>query len=137
MKHPGKTLGLIAAIVAVAVSAWLIAPLAVTSAQPRSAAATAGTHAGRFTSVPVTGTTRTGGRFVGTLDIRRFGVFKGTIKAVGDLSGKVKNASGRVVGTVLDREVRGPVASIDGTPAGTLATTRCTILHLVLGPIHL
>jgi hypothetical protein len=99
-------------------------------------ATTADTHANRFASVPVTGTTTTGGTFAGSLDIGRFAVFNGVIKAVGTLDGKILNSSGQVVNKVLDRPVNVPVESINGT-TGTQQVTSCTILHLVLGPLHL
>ena len=132
-------------VVGLAIVAGLMAPFTVGSAQPRPAvAATTATHSHRFTNVPIRGTTATGGTFVGTLDVRRFGVFNGAMKAVGTLDGKVLNSSGKVVGKVLDRGVRVPVASINGTStgthqasSGTLQASSCTILRLVLGPIHL
>ena len=138
MKHPRKTVGLVAAVVAVAITAWLVVPLAISTAAPRSTSGPTGTHTHRFTDVPVTGATASGGRrFVGSLDISRFAVSKGTIKAVGTLDGKVLSSTGKVVGTILDKKVKVPVLNIDGTSPGTQASKICRILHLVLGPIHL
>jgi hypothetical protein len=128
----------VAAVVAVAITAWLVVPLAISTAAPRSTSSLTATHTGRFTDIPVKGITSGGDRLVGSLDISRFGVFKGNMKALGRLDGKVKNSAGKVIGGVLNKKVRLPVLSIDGTSPGTLAKNKiCRILHLKLGPIHL
>jgi hypothetical protein len=127
MTRARRKLGLVAALVAIAVAAWLIAPLAISSAgtQPRSTAATS-VH--RFTSVPVRGTFGTGGTFVGNMDITKFASSNGQLVAVGSLSGTAKRASGSVVGSVIDRPVQLPLAQ---------AAATCQILHLTLGPLDL
>ena len=52
----------------------------------------------------------------------------GHLVAVGTLSGTARKASGAVVATVVNRSDQFPLSDPPGT---------CTILHLVLGPIHL
>src|SRR5947199_6568514 len=106
MKHPRKTVGLIAALVAVAVTAWLVLPLASSTAASRSTSSLSTTRTHRFTDIPVNGTTSTGGKLVGSLDINRFAVRHGNIKGIGTLDGKVLNSSGKVVGGVLHKKVK-------------------------------
>ena len=57
-----------------------------------------------------------------------FKVVNGVINAVGTLSGTVTNAAGVVVQTVTNQAVTIPVTSIQAS---------CTILDLILGPLHL
>jgi hypothetical protein len=128
MKHPRKMFGLVAALVAVAITAWLVVPLAISTAAPRSASSTTATKAHRFTNVPVTGTFGSGGTFKGVLDITRFATSNGQVVAVGKLSGTATRASGVIARSVINQAVQIPLQQATGT---------CTILHLVLGPIHL
>src|SRR5690242_7561006 len=73
-------------------------------------------------NIPVTGTLPGGGTFTGTLDIVRFVVQGGVLKAVGTLSGTLTDALGNIIGTVTDVVVTLPVTNLSGT---------CQILHLV------
>jgi hypothetical protein len=82
-----------------------------------------------FTDIPVHGTTATGGTFTGLLDIVNFRVVNGTLVAVGDLSGTLRNAVGEVIGSIAGQRVRLPV--------GFGAITSCDILRLRLGPLDL
>src|SRR5215216_2537874 len=52
-------------------------------------------------SVPITGTTNKGGKFVGTFTVQQFAVADNKIVAVGTLTGTISNAIGNVIGTVL------------------------------------
>lgn len=66
------------------------------------------------------------GRFTGTLDVTRFSMQNHQLVAHGKLSGTIKDTTGTMI-TFKDKAVMVPV-SIDPV---------CTILNLVLGPIHL
>jgi hypothetical protein len=78
-------------------------------------------------SVPVTGTTKKGGKFTGAFKIREFGVANNQLVAVGTLTGTIQNAVGNVIGTVL-RTLALPVI---------IGQAECDILHLELGPLDL
>src|SRR2546421_3719887 len=127
MRNARRTVGVVAALVSVAIAAFLVAPLTVSTAAPRSSS-TAATTATSFTNVPVHGVFGSGGTFRGKLNITKVATSNGQLVAVGTLSGTARRASGAVVGTVANRAVQLPLAQATGT---------CTILHLVLGPIHL
>jgi hypothetical protein len=86
------------------------------------------TRAESFTNVPVRGTTDNGDRFRGTMDIRRFVDRGGEVKAVGLLSGRMRDADGDLIGRVTDKRVRMPVSALEAS---------CDILHLELGPLDL
>jgi hypothetical protein len=80
-------------------------------------------------TVPVTGTTNTGGAFSGAYTIQRFvGRGNNGLTAVGTLSGTVTDAAGAKVGTVTNQPVQIPVIA---------ATGSCSILDLTLGPLSL
>jgi len=78
-------------------------------------------------TVPVSGTTSKGGKFVGNFAIKEFRVVNDRIVAVGTLTGTIQNSAGNVVGTVL-KTIR-MLATIKGAS--------CDILHLELGPLDL
>ena len=78
-------------------------------------------------TVPVSGTTSKGGKFVGNFQIRRFDVVNNQIVAVGTLTGTILNGTGSVLGTVL-RTLALPVL---------IGQAECDILHLELGPLDL
>ncbi|HEX8129919.1 MAG TPA: hypothetical protein VF527_12515 [Pyrinomonadaceae bacterium] len=78
-------------------------------------------------SVPVTGTTSKGGKFIGAFKIREFSLVNDKVVAVGTLTGTIQNAVGNVIGTVL-RTIALPVIFGQAT---------CDILHLELGPLDL
>jgi hypothetical protein len=80
-----------------------------------------------ITTVPITGTLPEGGTFTGTFDLTRFAVQNGSLVAVGELSGTLRNASGDLIGTVTDVVISLPLQA-----SGT-----CQILHLELGPLDL
>jgi hypothetical protein len=81
----------------------------------------------RLTGIPLSGTTSTGGTFKGVLNVTQFAAQGSNVVALGSLNGTVRNAQGKVIGTV-HQAVTLPVALVDPS---------CTILTLVLGPIHL
>ena len=95
----------------------LAAPLSVGAAQ-----------AATTVTVPVTGTTSSGGTFSGQYTIQRFVAQGQSLAAVGTLSGTLTDAAGTVVGTVSNVPVTVPVTAADPT---------CTILTLTLGPLDL
>lgn len=82
-----------------------------------------------FDNIPVRGTTATGGTFRGLLDIVSFRVINGQLVAVGDLTGTIKNATGDIIGNVVDERIR--------LPLNIGAITSCDILRLKLGPLDL
>ncbi len=102
----------------------------------------------RFTNrldVPVTGVVQDVGTIAGTMSISRFAIRDGTLVAVGQLSGTVRDTGGNVVRTIITN-VNMPVTNASGSPiadAGASCDTAeiqlgsCDILNLVLGPLHL
>jgi hypothetical protein len=96
----------------------LAVPFSAAAAQPAAAALT----------VPVTGSTGSGGTFNGAYTIQRFATQGSNLVAIGTLTGTVTDAAGTAVGTVTDVPVTIPVAA---------ATGSCTILDLTLGPLDL
>ncbi len=112
----------------------LTVPLAtVGAASPQTATQQAAAQVTRatntFDNIPVRGTTATGGTFRGLLDINNFRVINGTLMAVGDITGNLRNAAGDVIGSVSSRALRLPVQFG--------AITSCDILRLRLGPLDL
>lgn len=86
-----------------------------------------------FTGISVSGTVtdhkgNTVGTFSGTLNVTHFAAQKGQLVAQGKLSGTLTNTAGQVIGTITNKAVTMPVPTLDPS---------CTILTLVLGPIHL
>jgi hypothetical protein len=110
-----------------------IAPLSVSAAakaaQPQARFAASALLAAQTggVSVPVTGTTKKGGKFTGAFKIREFAVADNKLVAVGTLTGTIQNAVGNVIGTVL-RTLALPVI---------IGQADCDILHLELGPLDL
>jgi hypothetical protein len=92
--------------------------------------ATAAPPAGGALTEQVTGTTSTGGTFVGTLDVTRFAKRSGGIVAIGTVTGEITDAAGTTTTAVPSTQVAVPV---------DLAATQasCEILELVLGPLNL
>ena len=92
-------------------------------------------------SVPVTGSTSTGGHFQGTATITRFANNNGALVAVGTLTGVVTDASGAAqsILSTFSAPVNSPSTSAasSAAPAVTVAAASCSILNLTLGPIHL
>jgi hypothetical protein len=119
-----------------------------------------GAHAAVF---PITGTTSTGGRFLGTVKVRSFasaagdqGATNNQVVARGIVTGTVLDAAGNPVGTLLKAHVKIPVTVSQGAtaaaapsgPAATRVSPRpddivlaqaesCGILHLEFGSITL
>ncbi len=86
-----------------------------------------------FTSIPVSGTVtnragQTVGTFSGTLNVTQFADQNNTLVALGTLSGTLKNKAGQVIATIKDKPVTMAVPTLDPS---------CSILTLVVGPIHL
>lgn len=82
--------------------------------------------------VPVSGTFTDSvggtGQFVGTFNPQSFGVQGGQLVAIGTLVGNMTDSTGALLGTVTNANTAMPV---------TAPLASCTILNLVLGPIHL
>ena len=123
------------ALFAVLMSIALLLPLSAIAApsQPTTARHTTSTTADPFKGIPVTGTvTNSGGQtvgtFSGTLTVQKFAAQNGQLAALGTLSGKLINKNGQVIGTITNKSVTLPTAIPNAT---------CTILDLVLGPLHL
>lgn len=107
----------------------LLMPLSAQAAVSHTSSAKAAPSVtNRFSGIPVSGTTSTGGTFTGRLNVTSFANDAGSLVANGTLNGVVRNAAGNVVGTVNNLAVTLPV---DPT------TATCTILNLVLGPLDL
>ena len=116
MKNRLTVLALLLAIT----SMLVIAPFSASAAPSTAPAATAVT-------VPVTGSF-TNGTFNGAYSITRFASQNGQLVAIGTLSGTLTDTLGNVIGTVTSVPVTVPVAQAIGS---------CTILDLILGPLHL
>ena len=115
------------ALVVVLVSIVLLLPISAAAASSHaSASTTTNSVTNSLTGLHVSGTTSAGGTFKGVLNVTSFAAQNNSLVAQGTLKGKVRNAAGKVIGTV-NQTVTLPV-SIDPS---------CTILTLVIGPIHL
>jgi hypothetical protein len=98
------------------------------SAQPNLAAsATIAPALAAGVTVPVTGTTSKGGKFIGNFTIKEFKVVNNQIVAVGTLTGTIQNSIGNVIGTILKT-----IQLLT-----TITGASCDILHLELGPLDL
>src|SRR5947209_1638150 len=76
----------------------------------RVAALAAGTGGvTNLATIPISGTTQSGGVFTGTFDLMHFGVQKGQLVAEGVLTGTLTNSAGKVLGTVSGVPVAIPV----------------------------
>ncbi len=62
------------------------------------------------------------------MNVTNFAAQNGNLVTNGTLSGTLRNATGKVIGTVTNQAVTLPTAISQAT---------CTILNLVIGPIHL
>ena len=118
-----KQLAVLAALTAVCVSVLAIAPVA--SAAPPTASAPS--------TLPLAGTTATGGAFTGTLSNLHFVNQNGVLGLAGNLTGTLTDAAGNVIGTITGANAV-PITLPIG---GAAPTGSCTILDLVLGPLHL
>ena len=121
------------ALFVVLMSIVLVAPLSAAAAPAHTSTSTI-TSASPFTGIPVHGTVKnkagqTVGTFSGTLTVTRFAARHGHLVALGKLSGTLTNNAGKVIGTITNKSVAMPAAFAD--------PPLCTILTLVLGPIHL
>jgi hypothetical protein len=106
----------------------LLVPFSAAAAPSHASAPTSQSSVtNRLTGLPVSGTTSAGGTFKGVLNVKRFAVQNNRVVALGTLNGTVRNSAGKVMGTV-HQAVTVPVALIDPS---------CSILTLVIGPIHL
>ncbi len=123
---------LLAALMAIAIPVGAAARVADSGTTARGAAAAQAdvTRAvNTFTNIPVTGSAATGQTFRGVVDIVNFRLIDGQLVAVGELSGRLRDAAGNVIATITDQVVRLPVR-IGGK-------STCDILHLKLGPLDL
>jgi len=81
-----------------------------------------------FQSIPITGTTATGGSFVGTFDVQSFANQGGQLVANGNLTGKLFDHNGKFLGIIKKLIALAALPVVNGT---------CTILDLTLGPLDL
>jgi hypothetical protein len=90
--------------------------------------------------VPITGLAEGVGTFAGTLSITRFAIENQRLVAVGQITGAVRDTTGRVLRAVVS-DVSVPVsknASAAGGCSDEVSTQQaCEILSLVLGPLNL
>ncbi len=132
----------IAAMLAVAITAGLvIGPAALTSAH------TTRTRGSNVKSLPIHGHVEgTGKKFFGTLKVKKFrtNAAGDQLRVVGEVSGRLVNANGKVLKRVDGKKVVGPVQniSVDGAePTSTFdasaSAATCNILRLTLGPLDL
>jgi len=128
MNHLRKTTPAIATAVTLAILGLLVFVPSASSASGTAAASRTPTHATQFASVPVSGTTGSGGTFHGVMNITRFAAPNGNLSAVGTITGTAKNASGGVVRSIIGAAAQLPVSAASAT---------CKILHLELGPLDL
>ncbi len=118
------------------VAGMLLVPRDSTAANPRSGGGASvqgkvhpsAVNGTGLSSLPVTGLVGTAGSFIGTLNIQRFAFQNGQLVAIGTLTGTLRDATGKSLGSVTNRAVTLPV---------TTAQAACRILHLELGPIYL
>src|SRR5579859_2330669 len=124
-----KTRFVAIALAVVLLGITLLVPLSAQAASSHTQGATVTQNVtNRFTGIPVSGTTSTGGTFKGHLNVTSFADQAGSLVANGTVNGTVRDAAGKVVGTVTNQAVTLPVNP---------TTATCTILNLVLGPLHL
>jgi hypothetical protein len=122
MTHRQRLLMIVATLVAA--MGLSFAGAGVANAAPSAPAAPAPVTA---LATPITGTTADGGSFAGSFAPSRFSTKNGKLLATGVLTGTLKNASGATVGSVT-QTVSAPAA---------ITAASCSILNLVLGPLHL
>ena len=104
----------------------IVAALSLTAVMLTPATASAQGPFNRALTVPVVGTVVQGGTFTGTATVTRFVNNNGVLTAVGVLTGIVTPTNG----------TPSTVISTFATPV-TIAAATCSILNLVLGPLHL
>jgi len=120
-----KTLALLMGVILLTLVPLTVSA-AVPAAAPPSSRAPLFAPAGGVT-IPVTGTTSKGGKFIGSFSIKQFSVVNNQIVAVGTLTGTIQNGIGNVIGTVL--KTISLLVHFNGAS--------CDILHLELGPLDL
>jgi hypothetical protein len=111
-----------------AIRLFAILALSVTVGLFSTGAATAATSATNTTTVPIAGSTATGGAVSGTFEIDRIVRSGSQLLAAGTLTATITDAAGIVVGTVT-QQLQLPVTLQQGQV--------CTILELTLGPLDL
>lgn len=117
------------ALLVLLMSIAFILPLSAAAATSHTNTAnTTSTVTNRFTGIPVSGTTSNGGTFQGRLNVTSFANQNGNLVANGTLNGTVRNSAGKVIAKVTNQAVTTPT---------TISQATCTILNLVIGPIHL
>jgi hypothetical protein len=107
-------------------STAIVAALALTAATLMPATVSAQGPNTRALAVPVVGTIVGGGTFTGTATVTRFVNNNGALTAVGVITGILTNGAG----------ASSTVISTFAAPV-TIAQATCSILNLVLGPLHL
>jgi hypothetical protein len=123
------------------------APRAVNPSAPstslgQGAAGAAAARAALLTNIPVSGTLASGGSFSGTLTATKLTVDETTrqLTLTGVLNGTAMKATGEVV-DIVNQTFTAPVTlSRPGTSSALIqpaAQASCSILNLVLGPLHL
>lgn len=116
-------------LLAVLMGLAFLLPLSASAAtKEASAAHTSNASANPLVNIPVSGTFP-GGTFSGTLHVQQFAAQNGNLVASGKLSGTLTSTAGTVLGTVKNVKVSGIPVVMD--------PPSCSILTLVIGPIHL
>jgi hypothetical protein len=85
----------------------------------------------------MTGTVENGGTFQGNFAISRFDVQNSQLVAIGTLTGKIIDTSGKTSGNVNKKNVAVPVSGDTATASAIGIAQTCDILNLVLGPLDL
>jgi hypothetical protein len=142
MKRLVKMNRVVALTLAFVMAMYALAPLSVAAATKANAAPAAKAAQGAFIPIVDTGIFDSitnpalaglAGSFAGIFNVTDFVVQDGVLKAVGTLTGTVRNAAGAIVGTVNNLPLTLPV--IGGGSGGSAGT--CEILDLQLGPLDL
>ncbi len=79
-------------------------------------------------TVPVSGTSSSGGIFAGTMDINGFSIQDGALVALGTISGTLTDAAGNTAASVTDAPVAATVQQ---------QGTSCTLVSLSIGAIDI
>jgi hypothetical protein len=136
-----RVLAVSAASLAIVTGISTTAASAATTANARSSrpAASPAAAAGAI-SAPVTGsfTNADGtGTFTGAFTPAKFEVVNGALQATGLLTGRMVDANGSTLGTVSQTVTETVVTNATSATRAPSAVATCSILNLVLGPLHL
>jgi hypothetical protein len=127
-------IALVAAVTSLAFGALVVPAMAASKASDSSGGSAYNFRA--LYSVPVTGATKSGKQFKGSFGIQRFVVSHNKAYAVGTLTGKLGNQHVSKTGVRLPASLTGAPGGTSSSSARAAQTTSCSILNLVLGPVH-